>query len=110
MVGKKPIALFEAPPAVAANGRKACGTSELGEFVEWLVEHRETCGLSARRLRGLYTEWCDVSGRTELTTGQLFRRRASVGIERYREPVGCRRWLYRVRSLEIVARHNRRTI
>ena len=73
------------------------------DFVSWLVVQGEEYGISTRRLRSLYHEWCEVTEVAPLTDGQLFRRQKAAGIERYRETVGEHRWRYRVKSAALVA-------
>lgn len=87
---------------------RPCDADTLADFVVWLAAQAETQDLSARRLRALYSEWCEFSEVTPLTDGQLFRRHKAVGIERYRETVGKRRWRYRVKSAALVALEVRR--
>ena len=67
-------------------------------FADWLRQAGETEALSRHHLRLLYGEFCLDTETAELTPGQLHRRIREAGILRYREPVGKRRWFYRVRS------------
>jgi hypothetical protein len=48
-------------------------TLPLDAFREWLTRHALQDAYSARELRSYYAEFCEVTGTTGLTDGQLFR-------------------------------------
>jgi hypothetical protein len=68
----------------------------LEEFVDSLIVDDNTDGMNGTRLWNLYAEFCDCTYSEMLTRGQFDRRKRAAGIERYRESIGARRWLYRV--------------
>lgn len=70
----------------------------LDAFVSWLIAAQLTYGLDRRSLLLAYGEFCLDTNSEHLSEGQLLRRVRTVGIERYRESVGKRRWRYRVSS------------
>jgi hypothetical protein len=70
----------------------------LEDFAAWLVEIDRTTGVSSTELWKLYGEHCLCTESEPLTKGQFDRRKRAAGIERYRESIGERRWLYSVRG------------
>lgn len=85
--------------------------SPLRNFALWLIECGNLEGLDRRTLWVLYGEFCFFSHTEMLTNGQLFRRLRGTGIERYRETVGARRRLYRVRAASLIhLKHPRRAL
>jgi hypothetical protein len=70
----------------------------LEDFVASLVEDGHTDDMCSKTLWHLYGEFCLWTETEQLTKGQFNRRKGKAGIERYREPVGARRWLYRVHA------------
>lgn len=76
----------------ASQGRIA----DLSEFPGWLIEAHEIDNLSSAHLRNLFAEFCEYSDADPLPDAQFFRALRAIGIERFREGGGQRRWLYRV--------------
>ncbi len=79
-----------------------CPPAPLSDFVSWWCEYGTPDGRTKHELWLEYGEFCLVSHTEQLSQGQFFRRVRMVGIERYRETTGERRWLYRVRKAVIV--------
>lgn len=84
------------PPSSSRD--RSSSTAPLARFAGWLREAGETEAISSHQLKLLYGEFCLDTDTAALTTGRLYRRIGAAGIQRYREPVGKRRWFYRVRS------------
>lgn len=96
VVAPQPIQTVSGPSRDAES-------APLEDFANFLRTAGETNALSSHQLHLLYGEFVLDTDTVELTLGQLHRRLGAAGIERYREPVGQRRWFYRVRPLRIAA-------
>lgn len=70
--------------------------AELGRFADWLVEAGEVDRLTCTRLWNLYGEFVMFTETSQLSKGRFYCRLKHVGIHRYREGAGRRRWLYRI--------------
>lgn len=91
LTGRRPMA------ASKMDGPEPAGPPlPLPEFVNWLIEADLTDRIDRRALVLFYGEFCLDTNSTPLTEGQLLRRMRRHGIKRYREPIGRRRWLYRI--------------
>jgi hypothetical protein len=81
---------------------RSCPPTLIADFVRYLIEAGETEGLTRRDLWLLFGEFCLATGSDLPTEAQLLRHARAAGLERYRISTGSRRWLYCVRSAEVV--------
>lgn len=77
-------AVFQDAPAIQA-------------FADWLFLVGETQAHTSQKLYALFAEHCEFLGKPTPTKGQLFRHLRGTRIERFREPVGRRRWMYKLK-------------